>query len=187
MWLKIHINANNIKKKSGFSVIIYLKVGCAVCLHKLCGKCHLMKACRHNLNLFRKFSCTKKIWAVEFLVFEAPVFMRVVFQFKLWFSFFLDFLRVGISVPTVEVRFEHLNVETEAYVGSRAMPTFFNYCVNTIEVPTCKHKLLAFIKLVLLSLLISLLNFLILLISLLNLYQCVYVFEGFVELSEYPC
>ncbi|KAH9714793.1 ABC transporter G family member 40 [Citrus sinensis] len=41
--------------------------------------------------------------------------------------------RVGISLPTVEVRFEHLNVETEAYVGSRALPTFFNYCVNTIE------------------------------------------------------
>ncbi|KAG5228963.1 ABC transporter family protein [Salix suchowensis] len=41
--------------------------------------------------------------------------------------------RVGIHVPTIEVRFEHLNVEAEAYVGSRALPTFFNYSVNMLE------------------------------------------------------
>ncbi|KAH9666422.1 ABC transporter G family member 40 [Citrus sinensis] len=41
--------------------------------------------------------------------------------------------RVGISLPTIEVRFEHLNVEAEAYVGSRALPTFFNFCANIIE------------------------------------------------------
>ncbi|KAH9666887.1 ABC transporter G family member 40 [Citrus sinensis] len=42
-------------------------------------------------------------------------------------------LRVGISLPTIEVRFEHLNVEAEAYVGSRALPTFFNFCANIVE------------------------------------------------------
>ncbi|KAJ4718245.1 Pleiotropic drug resistance ABC transporter [Melia azedarach] len=41
--------------------------------------------------------------------------------------------RVGIDLPKIEVRFEHLNVEAEAYVGSRALPTFFNFCANIIE------------------------------------------------------
>ncbi|KAF5726223.1 pleiotropic drug resistance protein 1-like isoform X2 [Tripterygium wilfordii] len=41
--------------------------------------------------------------------------------------------RVGIDMPTIEVRFEHLNVEAEAYVGGRAVPTIFNFCVNTLE------------------------------------------------------
>ncbi|KAI9100833.1 hypothetical protein K1719_024195 [Acacia pycnantha] len=41
--------------------------------------------------------------------------------------------RVGIEIPTIEVRFEHLNVEAEAHVGSRAMPTFINFVVNIFE------------------------------------------------------
>ncbi|KDP37161.1 hypothetical protein JCGZ_06217 [Jatropha curcas] len=41
--------------------------------------------------------------------------------------------RVGIDIPTIEVRFEHLKIEAEAYVGSRALPTFFNYSVNILE------------------------------------------------------
>ncbi|KAL5575732.1 hypothetical protein UlMin_017431 [Ulmus minor] len=41
--------------------------------------------------------------------------------------------RVGIDLPTVEVRFEHVNVETEAYVGSRALPSFINFPINIIE------------------------------------------------------
>ncbi|KAJ9153602.1 hypothetical protein P3X46_027028 [Hevea brasiliensis] len=41
--------------------------------------------------------------------------------------------RVGIQVPTTEVRFEQLNVEVESYVGSRALPTFFNYSANIVE------------------------------------------------------
>ncbi|KAI4355696.1 hypothetical protein L6164_004444 [Bauhinia variegata] len=40
---------------------------------------------------------------------------------------------VGIQIPTIEVRYEHLNVEAEAYVGRRALPTFFNSIVNTLE------------------------------------------------------
>ncbi|KAK1576082.1 hypothetical protein Q3G72_010784 [Acer saccharum] len=43
------------------------------------------------------------------------------------------FDRVGIELPKIEVRFEHLNVEAEAYVGSRALPTFFNFSINIIE------------------------------------------------------
>lgn len=42
--------------------------------------------------------------------------------------------RVGLKVPTIEVRFEHLNVTAEAYVGSRALPTIQNSCANMLEV-----------------------------------------------------
>ncbi|KAK7311855.1 hypothetical protein RJT34_10277 [Clitoria ternatea] len=41
--------------------------------------------------------------------------------------------RVGLEIPTIEVRFEHLNVEAEAHVGSRALPTIFNFCINLFE------------------------------------------------------
>ncbi|KAK3416807.1 hypothetical protein EUGRSUZ_H02568 [Eucalyptus grandis] len=41
--------------------------------------------------------------------------------------------RVGIDVPTIEVRFEHLNVEAEAHEGSRALPTVINFCTSILE------------------------------------------------------
>ncbi|KAG8643746.1 pleiotropic drug resistance protein 1 [Manihot esculenta] len=41
--------------------------------------------------------------------------------------------RVGIEIPTIEVRFEHLNVEADAFVGSRALPSFINFSVNMLE------------------------------------------------------
>ncbi|GAB2293594.1 transcription factor [Dionaea muscipula] len=41
--------------------------------------------------------------------------------------------RVGIEVPEIEVRFEHLHIEAEAYVGGRALPTFFNFMINIVE------------------------------------------------------
>ncbi|KAK8973082.1 hypothetical protein V6N11_049432 [Hibiscus sabdariffa] len=41
--------------------------------------------------------------------------------------------RVGLDMPTIEVRFEHLNVEAEAYVGSRALPTILNFSTNAPE------------------------------------------------------
>ncbi|GAB4842032.1 transcription factor [Ancistrocladus abbreviatus] len=40
---------------------------------------------------------------------------------------------VGIEMPTVEVRFEHLKIEAEAYVGSRALPTIINFAANLVE------------------------------------------------------
>ena len=42
--------------------------------------------------------------------------------------------RVGLEVPTIEVRFEDLTVSAEAYVGSRALPTIQNSCANMVEV-----------------------------------------------------
>ncbi|XP_073129423.1 pleiotropic drug resistance protein 1-like [Henckelia pumila] len=41
--------------------------------------------------------------------------------------------RVGVILPTIEVRFEKLSVHTEAYVGSRALPTVYNTLVNILE------------------------------------------------------
>ncbi|CAL5439936.1 unnamed protein product [Camellia sinensis] len=42
-------------------------------------------------------------------------------------------MRVGIDIPTIEVKFEHLNVEAEGYVGRRALPTFVNFSANILE------------------------------------------------------
>ncbi|GAB2234368.1 hypothetical protein Drorol1_Dr00003617 [Drosera rotundifolia] len=41
--------------------------------------------------------------------------------------------RVGIQVPEIEVRFEHLNIEAEAYVGGRSLPTFINFSINIVQ------------------------------------------------------
>ncbi|XP_017984115.1 PREDICTED: pleiotropic drug resistance protein 2 [Theobroma cacao] len=41
--------------------------------------------------------------------------------------------RVGIDVPRIEVRFEHLSIEGDAYLGTRALPTLLNATLNTIE------------------------------------------------------
>ncbi|KAM0999991.1 hypothetical protein ACFX2A_006787 [Malus domestica] len=41
--------------------------------------------------------------------------------------------RVGIDIPKVEVRFEKLSIEGDAYVGTRALPTLLNSTLNQIE------------------------------------------------------
>ncbi|KAJ8497976.1 hypothetical protein OPV22_008528 [Ensete ventricosum] len=41
--------------------------------------------------------------------------------------------RVGIDLPTIEVRFEHLSIEAEVHVGSRGLPTILNSALNTLE------------------------------------------------------
>lgn len=50
-----------------------------------------------------------------------------------WFLF-LRINRVGIEVPKVEVRYENLSIEGDAYVGTRALPTLLNSSLNFIEV-----------------------------------------------------
>ena len=64
--------------------------------------------------------------------------MYVSYEYSVMGIFFFGFLRVGIAIPTIEVHFEHLNVEAEAHVGSRALPTFLNFSVNIMEVITPK-------------------------------------------------
>ncbi|KAG2669386.1 hypothetical protein I3760_14G032400 [Carya illinoinensis] len=41
--------------------------------------------------------------------------------------------RVGIEIPTIEVRFEHLSIEGDAYVGTRALPILLNSTLNSID------------------------------------------------------
>ncbi|PHT31506.1 ABC transporter G family member 34 [Capsicum baccatum] len=41
--------------------------------------------------------------------------------------------RVGIETPKVEVRFEHLCIDGDAHVGSRALPTLWNASINFVE------------------------------------------------------
>ncbi|XP_075642119.1 pleiotropic drug resistance protein 1-like isoform X1 [Castanea sativa] len=43
------------------------------------------------------------------------------------------FDRVGIEFPKIEVRMEGLNVDTEAYIGSRALPTLYHFTINFFE------------------------------------------------------
>lgn len=41
--------------------------------------------------------------------------------------------KVGITLPTVEVRFEHLTIEADCYIGDRALPTLPNAARNIAE------------------------------------------------------
>ncbi|KAI7988334.1 ABC transporter G family member 39, partial [Camellia lanceoleosa] len=41
--------------------------------------------------------------------------------------------RVSLDVLTIEVRFENLNIDSEAYVGSRGLPTIINSFLNAVE------------------------------------------------------
>ncbi|KAG6391312.1 hypothetical protein SASPL_149066 [Salvia splendens] len=41
--------------------------------------------------------------------------------------------RVGIDIPTIEVRYENLNIDAHAYSAKRSLPTFINFNVNIIE------------------------------------------------------
>ncbi|CAI0423363.1 unnamed protein product [Linum tenue] len=41
--------------------------------------------------------------------------------------------KVGIKLPTVEVRFEHLTIEADCYIGDRALPTLPNVARNIVE------------------------------------------------------
>ncbi|XP_065878338.1 pleiotropic drug resistance protein 1-like isoform X2 [Euphorbia lathyris] len=41
--------------------------------------------------------------------------------------------RVGLEMPRIEVRFEHLGIEAEAYVAGREFPSVFNFSLNMLE------------------------------------------------------
>ncbi|KAK1434085.1 hypothetical protein QVD17_11003 [Tagetes erecta] len=41
--------------------------------------------------------------------------------------------RVGIELPTVEVKFEHVTVEADVNTGSRALPSFINFHIELVE------------------------------------------------------
>ncbi|KAJ0680275.1 putative ABC-type ferric hydroxamate transporter [Helianthus annuus] len=41
--------------------------------------------------------------------------------------------KVGISLPTIEVRFQNVTIEADCYVGDRALPTLLNAARNSLE------------------------------------------------------
>ncbi|KAK8988611.1 hypothetical protein V6N11_029994 [Hibiscus sabdariffa] len=41
--------------------------------------------------------------------------------------------RAGIEIPKLEVRYQNLRIEAEAYAGSWALPSFFNFFINKLE------------------------------------------------------
>lgn len=48
--------------------------------------------------------------------------------------FLWEFCRVGIDLPTIEVRYEHVTVEADVNTGSRALPSFINFHIDFFEV-----------------------------------------------------
>ena len=58
----------------------------------------------------------------------------------------IENFRVGLDLPTIEVRFEHVNVEAEAYVGSRALPSFINFNISIFEVIYILKNIRGFIQ-----------------------------------------
>lgn len=61
--------------------------------------------------------------------------------------------RVGIELPTVEVRYENLSVRANCYVGNRGLPTLWNVFRNIIEVRRnfasqlyCRHTFLGWLQ-----------------------------------------
>ncbi|KAJ0713453.1 putative P-loop containing nucleoside triphosphate hydrolase [Helianthus annuus] len=56
------------------------------------------------------------------------VFIMIIQTFYLFCSFW-----VGITLPTVEVRFQNLTIEADCYVGDRALPSLPNAARNMVE------------------------------------------------------
>ncbi|KAL6187981.1 hypothetical protein ACLB2K_039376 [Fragaria x ananassa] len=58
-------------------------------------------------------------------------------------------MTVGIDVPKVEVRFQNLAIEGDAFVGTRALPTLWNSTLNAVEVngkvTYCGHEFNEFV------------------------------------------
>lgn len=48
--------------------------------------------------------------------------------------------RVGIELPTIEVKFEHMTVEADINTGSRALPSFINFYIVIFEVKNTISK-----------------------------------------------
>ncbi|CAM6028215.1 unnamed protein product [Sphagnum balticum] len=50
--------------------------------------------------------------------------------------------KVGITIPTIEVRYENLSIDADCYVGNRALPTLLNNTQNFFESILSKFHLL---------------------------------------------
>lgn len=75
-----------------------------------------------NLIVYLEISCFSKF----------SIMQEKVRQFK-WLLLGWS-CRIGIELPTVEVRFDNLSVKAKCHVGSRGLPTLWNSFLNIIEV-----------------------------------------------------
>lgn len=82
------------------------------------------------------WSCEKERAGVSTFSWQPNIFLWL---FNNGFSCFFHFFRVGIAIPEIEVRYEHLTIDAEAFVGSRALPSFHNFMFSKVEVTT-KHR-----------------------------------------------
>lgn len=51
----------------------------------------------------------------------------------------LNAKRVGLEVPSIEVRFRNLTIGADVQSGTRALPTLINYTRDALEVHTPVH------------------------------------------------
>jgi hypothetical protein len=49
--------------------------------------------------------------------------------------------RVGIELPAIEVRYQDLSIDADAFVGSRALPTLWNVTTNFLQVGAGRYLL----------------------------------------------
>jgi len=54
--------------------------------------------------------------------------------------------RVGIELPTIEVRYEQLNVEADVIAAGRALPTLWNAATNLFEVSISNYYIFSLKK-----------------------------------------
>ncbi|GLJ08413.1 hypothetical protein SUGI_0088240 [Cryptomeria japonica] len=81
---------------------------------------------------------TKKVDVRKLGLVERKKFIESVFKVNKDNEKFLKKLRdridkVGIEIPTVQVRFENLSIEGQCLVGGRALPTLWNSVRNSVE------------------------------------------------------
>lgn len=65
------------------------------------------------------------------LLFPLPLFLSSS-RIHISNSFLVD--RVGIEIPKIEVKFQNLSIQGDAFVGTRALPTLLNSTINAFEV-----------------------------------------------------
>lgn len=81
-----------------------------------------LEFCLFNVTIF--FFLVQKAWKVVIINSKASTFY---------------FCRVGIELPTIEVRFENLSIEAKCHVGGRALPTLYNVFRNNCGVECSNH------------------------------------------------
>lgn len=105
-----------------------------ICSHLQCPNIHSLS------TLLLHFLCNQ--WKVLFFYILGKCFVSTYVVLMAYWLWGFDWNRVGIEIPKIEVRFQNLSVEGDAYVGTRALPTLLNSSLNAIEVISVVYQLL---------------------------------------------